>query len=110
MKLVGKVDLPAAAACLARCDLYVGNDSGLMHMAAAVGVPTLGLFGPSIPERYGPWGDYTAWVRTDKTIEEITGAPGYDWRNTGTLMDTLPVERVVEAAMSLRARTLDRAA
>ncbi|MBO6784261.1 MAG: glycosyltransferase family 9 protein [Alphaproteobacteria bacterium] len=108
--LVGKVDLPVAAACLKRCDLFIGNDSGLMHMAAAVGTPTLGLFGPSLPERYGPWGEHTSWVRTDKSLEEITGAPGYDWRNTGTLMDTLPVGRVVDAARELHRRMLERAA
>ena len=45
--LVGKLDLLTVYACLARCDFYVGNDSGLMHLAAASGVPTLGLFGPT---------------------------------------------------------------
>ena len=44
--LIGRVTLPELFACLKRCDLYVGNDSGLMHMAAAARIPTLGLFGP----------------------------------------------------------------
>ncbi len=46
--LAGRLALPEAAACLARCALFVGNDSGLMHLAAAAGAPTLGLFGPSM--------------------------------------------------------------
>ena len=45
--LVGTIDLPTAHACLGRCAFYLGNDSGLMHIAAASGTPTLGLFGPS---------------------------------------------------------------
>jgi heptosyltransferase-3 len=54
--LVGKMTLPEAAACLARCALFVGNDSGLMHLAAAAGTPTLGLFGPTPAHEYAPSG------------------------------------------------------
>jgi lipopolysaccharide heptosyltransferase II len=45
-----------AAALLARCRLFVGNDSGPMHLAAALDVPTLGLFGPGLPRNTGPRG------------------------------------------------------
>jgi ADP-heptose:LPS heptosyltransferase len=55
--LTGKVDLLTAYACLKRASLFIGNDSGLMHIAAAAGCPTVGLFGPSDERRYGPWGD-----------------------------------------------------
>jgi ADP-heptose:LPS heptosyltransferase len=54
--LVGKLSLPEAAACLARCALFVGNDSGLMHLAASAGTPTLGLFGPTPAAEYAPSG------------------------------------------------------
>lgn len=54
--LVGRTEPLQAAAWLARADLYVGNDSGLTHLAAAAGAPTLALFGPGIPTRYRPWG------------------------------------------------------
>jgi heptosyltransferase III len=54
--LSGRLTLPEAAACLSRLTLFVGNDSGLMHLAAATGVPTLGLFGPSPVEEYAPSG------------------------------------------------------
>jgi ADP-heptose:LPS heptosyltransferase len=40
---------------LARASLFVGNDSGPAHMAAAFGVPSVVLFGPSNPEIWGPW-------------------------------------------------------
>jgi len=58
--LVGELAVPEAAAVLARCALFVGNDSGLMHLSAATGTPTLGLFGPSRVEEYAPAGRYTA--------------------------------------------------
>jgi len=60
--LVGKLSLPQAAACLARCALFVGNDSGLMHLAAAAGTPTLGLFGPTQAHEYAPSGPHAAAV------------------------------------------------
>lgn len=58
--LAGALTLTEAAACLARCDLFVGNDSGLMHIAAAAGAPTLGLFGPTAADEYAPAGRRTA--------------------------------------------------
>jgi heptosyltransferase-3 len=61
--LCGALSLPEAAAVLARCDLFVGNDSGLMHLAAAAGTPTLGLFGPTPADEYGPAGRRTAVAR-----------------------------------------------
>jgi ADP-heptose:LPS heptosyltransferase len=54
--LTGKLTLPEAAACLARAAIFIGNDSGLMHLAAAIGTPTLGLFGPTPVEVYSPSG------------------------------------------------------
>ena len=54
--LAGCLSLPEAAACLARCRLFVGNDSGLMHLAAAAGTATLGLFGPTPASEYAPSG------------------------------------------------------
>ena len=58
--LTGQLTLSEAAACLARCALFVGNDSGLMHLAAAAGAPTLGLFGPTPASEYGPAGRLAA--------------------------------------------------
>jgi ADP-heptose:LPS heptosyltransferase len=99
--LVGVGDLALVGGCLARCDFFIGNDSGLMHMAAATGIPTLGLFGPSRTEHYAPWGDKGAFVRTRESYDELVGAPGYDHRTTGTLMDGLSVDAVERAAIQL---------
>ncbi|MEX2481855.1 MAG: glycosyltransferase family 9 protein [Gammaproteobacteria bacterium] len=59
LDLTAQTTLPQAAALLARAAAFVGNDSGLGHMAAALGVPTLTVFGPGRPERYRPWGPRT---------------------------------------------------
>ena len=98
--LVGKIDLPTAAAVLRRCALFIGNDTGLMHIAAAMGTPTLGLFGPSPIERYAPWGPRAAYVRSSDSPATMF-APGFDHRTTGTLMDGLSVDAVEAAARRL---------
>lgn len=83
-----------AAAAIAACDFYIGNDSGLMHCAAAAGVPTLGLFGPSWPHIYRPWGDHTDYVATPENFDELTDFPGYSPQSCGCLMESLSVDAV----------------
>lgn len=86
--LAGQLSLSEAAACLARMDLFVGNDSGLMHLAAAAGAPTLGLFGPSPVDEYAPSG------RRAGTVV----APG---PAGAAPMAGLTVEAAAEAALAL---------
>jgi heptosyltransferase II len=52
--LAGKTDLVGLAAALRACRLLVTNDTGGMHLANALGVPLVGLFGPTNPIRTGP--------------------------------------------------------
>ncbi len=106
--LVGAAELLTAAAVLRRCALFIGNDTGLMHIAAAAGTPTLGLFGPSPVEQYAPWGPHTATVRTPEPRLALF-PPGFDHRTTDTLMDSLTVEAVEMAAAELWRRTASRA-
>jgi len=54
--LCGKLTLKQFAAAVQDLDVFIANDSGPMHIAAAMGTPTLGLFGPNSPQRYGPYG------------------------------------------------------
>ena len=97
--LVGRFDILTAAACLRECDLFVGNDSGLMHLAAAAGTPTLGLFGPSRDDLYAPWGDHCAVVRTQASYEALAARPFR--RRSGSLMESLGVDTVEDAALAL---------
>jgi ADP-heptose:LPS heptosyltransferase len=98
--LVGRTDLLTAAAVLRHCAMFIGNDTGLMHIAAAAGTPTLGLFGPSPVAQYAPWGKHTAVSRTALAPEAMFG-PGFDHRTTDTLMDSLSVEMAEAAARRL---------
>jgi heptosyltransferase-3 len=107
--LIG-VDLLTAAAALRRTAMFVGNDTGLMHIAAASGIPTLGLFGPSPITQYAPWGDHCATAQTEATREALVGGGDFDHRTTDTLMDTLSVEAVETAARGLWSRAASKAA
>ncbi|HEX5319067.1 MAG TPA: glycosyltransferase family 9 protein [Stellaceae bacterium] len=100
LDLVGKTDVLAAAAVVKSAAMFIGNDTGLMHIAAAVGTPTLGLFGPSPASRYAPWGRCTAVAQTEIAPEAIHAA-GFDHRTTDTLMDSLSVEQVEDAVRAL---------
>ena len=53
--LVGATTIGQLAALFARCDLVVGGDSGPLHLAAAVGTPTVRLYGPTDILEFGPW-------------------------------------------------------
>ncbi|WP_425406101.1 glycosyltransferase family 9 protein [Hwanghaeella sp.] len=99
--------LPDIVAALKQCRAYIGNDSGLMHIAAAVGTPTLGLYGPSKTELYGPWGPHTAFVRTRESYDELISQPGYNRHTTGSLMTSITVDQVHEALTDLLKRTGD---
>ena len=106
LDLVGRLDLAEAHACLKRCSFYVGNDSGLMHLAAAADIPTLGLFGPSPPEYYAPWGTKCAVVTTAIPYLDLF-PPNFDHRATGTLMDSLTVDAAEIAARDLWQRVTE---
>lgn len=94
--VIAKGDPGTAAATLARCDLYIGHDSGLMHSAAAAGTPTVGLFGPSWPQLYGPWGEFTTLVKTAQNFDQLVAFEGYDSKTVGSLMTSLTVVEVAD--------------
>jgi len=64
--LAGKTRLEDAIDLIGAAKLAVSNDSGLMHVAAAVGTPIVGIYGPTRPERNGPW------VPEDETVSRAS--------------------------------------
>jgi lipopolysaccharide heptosyltransferase I len=64
VNLAGKTSLVEMGSYLAEMDLLIANDSGPVHMAAAVGTPSLVLFGPTCPKRTGPYGDEHRIIRS----------------------------------------------
>jgi len=107
LDLIDVGDLGTVAACLRRCSAFVGNDSGLMHLAAATGIPTLGLFGPSPDRRYAPWGPHCAVVRTRESCEELECRSAPKGQPQETLMDGLSVDAAERAAIDLLTRLAD---
>jgi ADP-heptose:LPS heptosyltransferase len=69
--LVGRADLVTSFAALKRARLFIGNDNGYSQLAAAAGVPTLVLFGPSDDRIWRPWGENVRVVRGARTFEEL---------------------------------------
>ncbi len=61
----GTLQIRQLAACIEKCDLFLTNDTGPMHIAAAVGTPTLALFGPGNHIRFQPLGDAHTIIRHD---------------------------------------------
>ena len=61
--VAGRTNLGDAVALIARCDLFITNDSGLMHVAGALGVPTVAIFGSTNPKTTYPLGERTVLVR-----------------------------------------------
>lgn len=59
IKITGKYTLREAISVISECDVFIGNDSGLLHTADAAGVPSIGLFGPTSPETTSPPGEMT---------------------------------------------------
>ena len=55
INMAGKLSLAESAVLISRANCYVGPDTALTHMAAALGSPTVALFGPSNPVKWGPW-------------------------------------------------------
>ena len=99
--LVGQCDILTAAACLQECSMFFGNDSGLMHLAAAVYTPTLGLFGPSREDLYSPWGDHCAVARTAASYAVLSAMPEFHPDRNDSLMESLSVDTVETAAIDL---------
>ena len=80
-------------ALLRRTDLFVGGDSGPTHLAAALAVPTVALFGPTDPARNGPWGPGVCKVLRDPA--SVTSYKRVD--EVEARLAKLPVEDVVDA-------------
>ena len=55
LNLAGRLNLQQVACLLSRAAIYVGPDTAVTHIAAALGVPTVALYGPSNPVKWGPW-------------------------------------------------------
>jgi lipopolysaccharide heptosyltransferase II len=94
-----RTSLKELAALLSLCDYTISNDSGPMHISAAVGTPTLGIFGPTNPLLQGPYNKKSRWVRLEG-LECL--ACNLTTCNIGNIcMIELPVQSVLEEFESM---------
>jgi heptosyltransferase-3 len=100
----GMLTLKELAALTSRARLFIGVDSAPMHMAAAVGTPTVALFGPSGEHQWGPWGVPHRVVTSSHPCRPC-GNDGCGGSKVSECLTTLPVDRVLAAANDLLART-----
>jgi len=70
--LIGKTTLKQAAATIRKCRLFITHDSGLMHLAAASGTPTISIFGPTNPLKLAPLGNKHIYIK-----KELSCSPCY---------------------------------
>ncbi len=67
-----RLPLPALAAALGQCRLFLGHDSGVSHLAAALGRPCVLLFGPTDPALWAPQGPHVRVIRRGATLDPIS--------------------------------------
>jgi ADP-heptose:LPS heptosyltransferase len=69
VRLAPRTDLRQLGALLARATLMVSGDTGPLHLAAALRVPCVAMFGPTAPERNGPYGDQHVALVDERPLE-----------------------------------------
>ena len=105
--LVGRTSLPQLAAVIAGADLFIGADSGVMHVAAATGTPVISIFGPSNADAWRPWpeGAQANVIRSGVECSPCSYVGHSVGARAGcaarTCMKLVTVEQVLEAAQHI---------
>jgi heptosyltransferase III len=103
--LTAQLALSELAVIVGCARAFVGVDSAPMHIAAAMGTPTVALFGPSGEMQWGPWGVAARVIASDAYPCRPCGLDGCGGGKVSECLTTLPVERVHDALRSLLAET-----
>lgn len=94
VNLAGHTSLEEAIALIGLCGMFVTNDSGLMHVAAALDVPLVCIFGPTDPDRTAPWSQRYVLVRDEGV--ECYGCKMRKCDHDHKCMDRITVERAYQ--------------
>ncbi len=104
--LAGGTDLRTAVALMARCRLFVANDSGLMHVAAALGVPVVAIFGPTDTIKNAPLGSAVTFITTDVPCRPCySGPPATCHRDRQYCFEDIQTDQVIRALEGALAST-----
>ena len=99
--LSGQLSLKELAALTQAAKLFIGVDSAPMHIAAAVGTPTVALFGPSGDKQWGPWGVPFRVIASTQHPCRPCGADGCGGGKVSDCLTSLTVDEVLTAAHEL---------
>ena len=93
ISLAGQTSIKELIPIIANAKYFITNDTGPMHIAAALGVPVFAIFGPANPDRTGPYGEQHTIIR-----EELPCSPCYAWKpcDNWQCMEAISVERVLK--------------
>lgn len=98
-------DLRNGIVALAAADFAISNDSGLVHVAAAIGTPTMGIFGPTSPYHWAPLNELAAVVQTHVPVPCQPCHKPVCLQNNHLCMTSIAPEVVVEQAESILGRS-----
>lgn len=100
INLAGQLTLKQMAALSHRCQLFIGVDTAPMHIAAAVGIPVVALFGPSSDKSWGPWGEGHIIIKKDMPCRPC-GKDGCRGSKKSQCLEEITVGEVLEGAWSI---------
>jgi len=96
--IAGRTTLAEAIALISRCNLFISNDTGLMHIAGALGIPTVAIFGSTNPKTTSPMGESSIVIHKDVSCSPcLKPVCATDFR----CMDLIGVDEVYRAARGL---------
>jgi len=100
--LAGRLSLGQSMALIAKADLFIGNSSGPLHIACALGIPTISFLGPSIPKRWRPQGDKNIVFRGKLSSKDydVEYSQNKDYKQ----LKPVTMDMVVEAVNTLLSR------
>jgi len=97
---IKNLPLPHVASILEKCRIYIGNDSGITHIAASLAVPTIAIYGPTDPKIWGPRGPHVGILVPDIPCSPCT-KEGLHSCNSQECLTTISVDYVVEKVLEL---------
>ncbi|MGL6194776.1 MAG: glycosyltransferase family 9 protein [Thermoguttaceae bacterium] len=95
--LIHSVSLVSLISVIRNGTIFVGTDSGMLNIAAAVGVPTVGLFGPSLGERIGPYGNEKVIVQKKRPERKTLWGRLRSKEKTASYMESIETLDVITA-------------
>jgi ADP-heptose:LPS heptosyltransferase len=101
LNISGMSTLRQMAALLKKCKMFIGTYSGLMHLAAAVGLPVIAIFGPEDYRRFSPWGAGHEVIRLELLCGQCGDDCIYDFPKCVEGIEVNEVRRLISAKLEL---------